>query len=105
MTASSPSFSRSRTGGRQFFPAAFEVLVYLALVAGGALGFQLGWLGINGAVILCTLLLAGVTALAWYRFDEGRHPCFLFLCALMSSKVAGCWLTAWAKRAIRCASP
>lgn len=83
MTASSQTYPEVVPAGGAILPAAFEVLVYLALVAGGALGFQLGWLGINGAVILCTLLLVGVTALAWYRFDEGRHPCFLFLCTLM----------------------
>ena len=62
--------------------AAFEVLGYLGVVAIGTLCFLLGWLGINGAVVLGTLLLLGLTVLAWNRFDGGRHPCFLFLCML-----------------------
>ncbi len=63
--------------------AAFEVLGYLTVVSVGILCFLLGWLSPNGAVVLTVLLLFTLTVLAWNRFDQGRHPCFLFLCTLM----------------------
>jgi hypothetical protein len=63
--------------------AAFEVLGYLGVVGIGALCFVLGWLSPRGAVVLTTLLLASLVILAWYRFDQGRHPCFLLLCSIM----------------------
>jgi hypothetical protein len=47
------------------------------------LSFVLGWLSVNGAAVLCTLLLLTLIMLAWNRFDQGKHPCFLFLCTLM----------------------
>ena len=34
-------------------------------------------------MLLTVLLLSFLIALAWKRFDQGRHPCFLFLCALL----------------------
>src|SRR5664279_2094382 len=63
--------------------AAFEVLGYLGVVAIGTLCFLLGWLQPNGAVVLTVLLLSSLIVLAWKRFDQGRHPVFLFLCVLM----------------------
>ncbi len=62
---------------------AFEVLSYLNVVAIGTLCFLLGWLSPNGAAVLTVLLLSVLIALAWHRFDQGRHPCFLFLCTLL----------------------
>lgn len=62
---------------------AFEVLGYLCVVAVGTLCFLFGWLSPNGAGVLAVLLLASLIVLAWNRFDQGRHPCFLFLCTLM----------------------
>ena len=63
--------------------AAFEVLGYLGVVGIGTLCFLLGWLQPNGGAILTVLLLAMLIVLAWKRFNQGRHPCFLFLCTLM----------------------
>ncbi len=63
--------------------AAFEVLGYLGVVAIGTLCFLLGWLTPNGAVVLVALLLASLVVLSWKRFDQGRHPCFLFLSMLL----------------------
>ena len=45
--------------------------------------FLLGWLQPNGAAVVTVLLLCSLIVLAWKRFDQGRHPCFLFLCVLM----------------------
>ena len=64
-------------------PAAFEVLGYLCVVAVGTLCFLIGWLTPNQAGALTVLLLSFLIVLAWKRFDQGRHPCFLFLCALL----------------------
>jgi oligosaccharide repeat unit polymerase len=63
--------------------AAFEVLGYLSVVGIGTLCFLLGWLSPNGAGVLTVLLLSFLIVLAWKRFDQGRHPCFLFLCTLL----------------------
>jgi oligosaccharide repeat unit polymerase len=63
--------------------AAFEVLSYLGVVAIATLCFLLGWLQPNGAAVLTVLLLFSLIVLAWKNFDQGRHPCFLFLCVLM----------------------
>jgi len=62
--------------------AAFEVLGYLSVVGIGALCFLLGWLSQEGAVVLTALLLVSLVILAWYRFDQGRHPCFLLLSSM-----------------------
>jgi hypothetical protein len=63
--------------------AALEVLGYLAVVGIGTLCFLLDRLGPNGAAVLAVLQLFTPIVLAWNRFDQGRHPCFLFLCVLM----------------------
>ncbi len=47
------------------------------------LGFLLGWLQPNGAAVLVTLLLVSLLVLSWKHFNQGRHPCFLFLGTLM----------------------
>ncbi|MGB7553401.1 MAG: O-antigen polysaccharide polymerase Wzy [Candidatus Korobacteraceae bacterium] len=83
MTASSQTFTGLAPVSLTIPPAAFEVLLYLAVVAAGTLCYLLGWLSINAAVVLGTALLVGLSVLAWYRFDAGRHPCFLFLGMLM----------------------
>ena len=83
MSTAAQSISRS---GPTFLPiptAAFEVLAYLGVVAIATLCFLLGWLPINGAVVLTVLLLSSLIFLSWKRFDQGRHPCFLFLCVLL----------------------
>ncbi len=63
--------------------AVYEVLGYLGAVAIATLGFLMGWLQPNGGVVITTLLLASLILLAYRRFDQGRHPCFLFLGMLM----------------------
>ncbi len=63
--------------------AAFEVLGYLGVVGIGTLCFLLGWLHPNEAAVLTVILLSALILLAWNRFHQGRHPCFLFLCVLM----------------------
>ena len=63
--------------------AAFEVLGYLCAVGIGTLCFLLGCLSPEGAVVLTALFLTSLVVLAWYRFDQGRHPCFLLLCSLL----------------------
>ncbi|MGA8874592.1 MAG: O-antigen polysaccharide polymerase Wzy [Candidatus Korobacteraceae bacterium] len=63
--------------------ASFEVLGYLFVVAVGTLCFLFGWLSPNAAGVLTVLLLSFLIVLAWKRFDQGRHPCFLFLCTLL----------------------
>ncbi|MGA2904133.1 MAG: O-antigen polysaccharide polymerase Wzy [Candidatus Korobacteraceae bacterium] len=63
--------------------AAFEVLGYLCVVAVATLCFLIGWLTPNAAGVLTVLLLSFLIVLAWKRFDQGRHPCFLFLCTLL----------------------
>ena len=64
------------------YAAAIELCLLLALVATGALAFVLGWLTVNQAAVSTLVLLLSLDVLAWRRFDQGRHPCFLFLCVL-----------------------
>ena len=63
--------------------AAFEVLVYLAVVAVASLCFLAGWLTVNGAVVLTVVLLTSLIVMSWIHLGQGRHPCFLFLCMLL----------------------
>ena len=63
--------------------AAFEVLIYLAVVAIATVCFLARWLPVNGAAVLTVLLLATLIVLSWIHLGQGRHPCFLFLCMLM----------------------
>ena len=63
--------------------ASFEVLGYVGVVGIGTLCFVLDWLQPNGAAVLVALLLASLVVLSWKRFDQGRHPCFLFLSMLL----------------------
>jgi oligosaccharide repeat unit polymerase len=79
-TQSIPAFAPAP---RPLPAAAFEVLGYLVVVGIATLCFLLGWLTPNGAVILVALLLSCLVVLSWKHFDQGRHPCFLFLCALL----------------------
>jgi oligosaccharide repeat unit polymerase len=63
--------------------AAFEVLGYLGISGVGTLCFLLGWLQANGAAVLVAVLLASLAVLSWKHFNQGRHPCFLFLSILL----------------------
>ena len=62
--------------------AVLEIFSCLAIIAIGSLFFILDWLTVNGAVTLCVGFLLTLVLLSWKRFDQGRHPCFLFLCTL-----------------------
>ena len=83
MSTLTQSFPVSGRAPRAVPTAAFEVLGYLSVVGIATLCFLLGWLSPQGAVVLTVALLASLIVLAWNRFDQGRHPCFLFLCTLL----------------------
>ena len=83
MSTATPSIPAFGPASLPMPAAALEVLGYLTVVGVGTLCFLLGWLSPNGAVVLTVLLLSTLIVLAWNRFDQGRHPCFLFLCTLM----------------------
>jgi len=59
-----------------------EVLALSAFLGLGILCFELGFLSTLQAAAGTALFLCCLDALAWRHFDQGRHPCFLFLCAL-----------------------
>ena len=83
MSTTTPSIPAFMPASLRMPTAALEVLGYLVVVGVGTLCFLLGWLSPNGAVVVTVLLLSTLIVLAWSRFDQGRHPCFLFLCTLM----------------------
>src|SRR5208283_5890328 len=89
MSASPHSFPEVRRAVPTLSMAAVEVLSYLGVAGIGALCFLLGWLQPKGAGVLTVLLLVSLIVLAWKRFDDGRHPCFLFLCTLMFFQCGG----------------
>ncbi len=62
--------------------AAVELGILGAALATGMLAFELGWLSPEQAAGGTALFLLCLDMLAWKRFDQGRHPCFLFLCIL-----------------------
>src|SRR5581483_5320233 len=62
--------------------AAIEICALFALLSMGALGFVLALIDVEEAVVLTLGLLIGLDLLAWKRFNQGRHPCFLLLCVL-----------------------
>jgi len=47
----------------------------------GTLTYELGLISVAQAAG-GTALVVLLGLLAWFRFDRGRHPCFLFLCVL-----------------------
>jgi oligosaccharide repeat unit polymerase len=83
MSTSAPPFPVFRRDALAVPAAAFEVLGYLCVVGIGTLFFLLDWLTPIGAAVLTVLLVGVLIVLAWKHFDQGRHPCFLFLCTLM----------------------
>jgi hypothetical protein len=62
--------------------AAFEIGGLFCAIAVATLVYLLGWLTPEQAGVLTLFLLLTLDVLAWKRFDQGRHPCFLFLCVL-----------------------
>lgn len=63
--------------------AILEALACLALVGMTALAFLFGVVGLGVVIVVSLLVLAALTVLSWIRFDQGRHPCFLFLAVLL----------------------
>ena len=62
--------------------AAIELCVLFVLLGLGMLAFAFGWLSVAQAAGGAAVFLCCLDLLAWFRFDQGRHPCFLFLCVL-----------------------
>ncbi len=84
MSTSVPALARLSPAHLPDIPAAAaEILAYLIVLAMGVLAFLLGWLTPNEAAVLTVLMLLFLLVLSWNRFNQGRHPCFLFLCTLM----------------------
>jgi len=59
-----------------------EISSLLAVVAGSSLLVAAGVLPESGCIWLSVILLSTIVWLSWYRFDGGRHPCFLFMVML-----------------------
>jgi O-antigen polysaccharide polymerase Wzy-like protein len=83
MSATAPIFPTLDYRPLRIPMAAFEALAYLVVVAAASLAFLVGWLNVNGAVVLTVALLTTLIVLSWVHLGQGRHPCFLFLCTLM----------------------
>jgi tyrosine-protein kinase Etk/Wzc len=62
--------------------SAIELGVLSAIFGLGILAYLLGWLSPEQAAGSAAIFLSCVCLLAWRNFDQGRHPCFLFLCVL-----------------------
>lgn len=62
--------------------AFIEVTALLVVTLVAALLAIPGVLPLAGCIWLATVMLACMLFLSWYRFDGGRHPCFLFLGSL-----------------------
>lgn len=62
--------------------ASIELCVLFAVLGLGVLAFAFGGLSVAQAAGSTAVLLCCLALLAWFRFDRGRHPCFLFLCVL-----------------------
>jgi hypothetical protein len=82
--------------------AAIEVMLLCAGVTVASLCFVVGWVTPNQAVVLTTLFLVLLLGLSWKNFNQGRHPCFLFLGMLLLLQ-GGRLRIAWAVRMTRCA--
>lgn len=59
-----------------------EITAWLTLMVLGRLALTLDLLPIREASVLCVILMSGLMIAAWYNFEGGRHPCFLFLVML-----------------------
>ena len=83
MSSALPAYPQVGYSSAPLPAAAFEVLIYLAVVALASLCFLAGWLPVNGAIVLTVVLLATLIVSSWVSLGHGRHPCFIFLCTLM----------------------
>ena len=82
MSTSPSAITMSPRSEPNKLPAAVEICGLLALIVISALVFVLRLMTPEQAAVLTLLLMLFLVALAWQRFYHGRHPCFLFLCAL-----------------------
>ena len=78
-----PASNIARVCGPDRQAAAIESCGLFGLLCMGVLAFVLGWLKVEQAAVLTLALLICLALLAWKCFDQGRHPCFLFLCLLI----------------------
>lgn len=62
---------------------AVEILVLFATLGIATIAFMAHWLTPNQGVVLDALLLVLLLGLSWKNFNQGRHPCFLFLGMLL----------------------
>lgn len=62
--------------------ALVEISTLLAIVAASSVLVAAGFLSVSGCIWLSVILLSTIVWLAWYRFEGGRHPCFLFMVML-----------------------
>jgi oligosaccharide repeat unit polymerase len=62
--------------------AAIEILSLFGAMAVATQVFVFGWITPEQTAVLTLALLVCLDVLAWKHFDQGRHPCFLFLCML-----------------------
>jgi tyrosine-protein kinase Etk/Wzc len=79
---SSPWTAESGSVRLAFPGAAVELCVLAIVLSSGIVAFELGWMSAEQAAGSTAVFLLCLDALAWKRFDHGRHPCFLFLCIL-----------------------
>ncbi len=63
--------------------AIIEVLLLFASVLLATIAFQVHWLTPEEGVVLTAILLLLLFGLSWRNFNQGRHPCFLFLAMLL----------------------
>ncbi len=62
---------------------ALEVILLFAAVGLATIAFMAHWLTSNQGVVLDALLLVLLLGLSWRNFNQGRHPCFLFMGMLL----------------------
>lgn len=62
---------------------ATETTAYLSALLVSAILVMAGVLSLTACIWISLLLFTGLLYIAWRRFDQGRHPCFLFLALLL----------------------
>jgi hypothetical protein len=67
----------------QKITASLEIISYLSVIAVIEEMIALGIISINTCAWIVAALLISLTILSYYRFDGGRHPCFLFLVTIL----------------------
>jgi hypothetical protein len=62
---------------------ATETTAYLSALLVSAILVMAGVLSLTACIWISLFLFTGLLHIAWRRFDQGRHPCFLFLALLL----------------------